>query len=227
MKNLFIAMPIHDKPAPQNEVAMVRFAYELGWEREYNLIFQTALQSSDLPRTRNLLLQKARDANADLLLWVDDDIYFKPQHFYDLVNALEPGVVDIIAGAYPKKLPGEIAVGDRTPERTERGPLFDMLVVGMGFTLLTRTAIDALLEHYGDFKYIDDDGHSITGIFEKKVEFDTIAQTNRFVGEDEMLCRKWRALGHKIWLHRYVQLGHVGLHMYQFTPDEPEAPPKP
>lgn len=183
-----VICPIKDSapgPALQSAFTLAAFLQEIG-ERPQ---MQTSWLCSNLAKARMLLVRSALESRADQVLLLDDDIVHTPNDFATLAAA----DVDIVSGAYSFREPGGTTVGYPLSGGETRGRMLEMLTVGMGYLLVKRKALVALVEAHGD------------DLFEMR----------RDLGEDELLSQRWRSLGGQLWLHTAVQLGHVGPCIYR------------
>ena len=154
---------------------------------------------------RDTMCEKFLTSNMEWLLMVDWDISFSPDAVYALLDAADPIEKPIIAGAYVTYFGEESrlrpcwmqASGDEeyVPASTiEVGKIVECTTVGMGFTLIHRSVLEALKKkHKSDPWHFF--GHDIVN--------------NSRVGEDLTFCRRARDLGFSVWGHGGVLLGHT------------------
>lgn len=205
-RKIFIGIPaLHGKVTPQTQTALACANIEaagLGWElQEYRWS-----RDSIITHARNVLLAKFRDSGADEMLWVDSDLGWGPGVFTRLMHHRG----DIIAGAYRTKNETE-----RYPVRTFHNPLawidgasglMEVESVPLGFCRMSRAAAEGLAEADKDkwFYAASDEKIKCVGVFE------TGLVDNVYWGEDFFVCRKWRALGGKVYVDPELPLHHVG-----------------
>jgi hypothetical protein len=171
---------------------------------------------------------------ADLLLFLDSDLWWRPE---DVVRLFQHGQngIDIIGAHYPKKelewwRIGEKSLEDlRDPERVknvvsrgqwphrEIGPRVEDCVevdyVPTGFLLLSRDALSTYRERYetkcgkkGALHYWS------PGVLEPRTEFFRylVDEESVMLGEDIAFCRTARGLGLKIYKLLDTEIRHVG-----------------
>jgi hypothetical protein len=148
-------------------------------------------------RARDTLLQMAIEADADALVWIDADTYWKPADFVRIAGSPE----DYIGGmqrlkTFKPEVP-IIRLNDATPN--EDGLLE---VAGIGFTMLkmSRYCIETLHKYGTPY---ETQGRTLRQVFESGVI------DNGFVGEDFNICNEWRDMGGHIYVDTKVKLGHV------------------
>lgn len=148
--------------------------------------------------------QKFLKTDAEWLLFLDWDITYAPEDIYTLIDAADPETRPIIAGTYVTFF-GDGNVlrpcwtiksdnNDYSPvDSFEVGAIVECSTVGMGFTLIHRSVLEAL-----EIEYSDDPqsffGHDIIG--------------SSRVGEDLTFCSRARKLGFTVWAHCGILLGH-------------------
>ncbi|HEY3497133.1 MAG TPA: hypothetical protein VGK73_20685 [Polyangiaceae bacterium] len=188
--SIFIACPMHD-----------------GWmHHECAGGVLTAMQSFDctwsplvgtgLARQRDLLLAKFLESDCTHILWVDSDIGWRAG---DAQSLLDTGK-DFVAGCYCRKRFGPDIPVNLTG--TVEGDLYECTHVPTGFLLVTRAAVERMVEHFRPTMTYRDDllGRS-----------EVVSLCTQVVGEgteDLSFCRRWREVGGRIWLHGKIQVGH-------------------
>lgn len=175
----------------------VAFAAEYS-RRGKRLDVVTKWRVSNLAKARNEAVREALATGAERILLLDSDIVFTPVDVFALIDAEE----DVVSGLYVHRAMSsgpDVAelVGYHAPEAERRGALVEMQHIGLGFTLIRRRVLEALLNRYAD------------GIFE------FVHSGDHVIGEDQVFSKKWRDMGGRIWMHTGVCLGHVGLHIFR------------
>lgn len=90
---------------------------------------------------------------------------------------------------------------------------------GTGFMLIPREVLLKFAEAYPEFSYKPD--HIRTDAFDGSREitafFDCIIDpsTKRYLSEDYFFCKKSREIGIKVWMCPWMQLQHVGTHIFK------------
>lgn len=95
------------------------------------------------------------------------------------------------------------------PTFDERTGFVEVGGVGAGFIILTRNMILEMISAYPDLKYIEEDGTPRYALF-----LETIISEVRW-GEDFAFCKRWQALGGKIWVDPTAKTLHVGRKSWQ------------
>lgn len=158
------------------------------------------------------------DYPADVLLFIDDDQAWDEQAVLRIIN--DPH--EIIGVAIPKKM--DVVNGIQTfnnvmLDTDEKGNCFvenGMLrisQIGSGFLAIKRSAIEKMIAAYPR-RYSPGDGGSHPlhySLFESKIIWDDDPTViGQFWGEDLIFCKKWVALGEKLWLDPNVTVSHIG-----------------
>jgi hypothetical protein len=209
----------------------------------WDVAFQLGLLANDslVPRARNKLFAAFLD-NPELthLFFIDSDIAFEPS----AVRRLLDRDVDLAAGRYPLKVhhwpliekrakegavplaeAGLTFVGlpDPPTTREEKAGFVTGTYAGTGFMLIKRIVAERMIAAYPEthFKamqtYPPDQNQSpnLYNLFDCQID----PESGVYLSEDYTFCRRWRALGGKIWLDQETRLTHVGGGVFSGTPN--------
>lgn len=141
------------------------------------------------------------------LLFLDGDIEFEPA---DVLRLLSAGK-DICAGAYKMKDDsGTYAIslpGDRADWDAEARAL-EVEGAGTGFMLIARHVFERMAKEMPEIAYTNAGpngaAHRMHAFFEQRIV------DGWRVSEDILFCRRWRALGGKVWVCPDISLRHWG-----------------
>jgi hypothetical protein len=188
----FLATPLHDGRVHQ---AYMSGAIELAHAAPGRLIIGK-FSAPFLAVSRDVLTAYFLRSNASHLLCVDSDIGWGAADVLKLLRADK----DFVAGLYAKKTEDRALA---TPLRGDRdGDLAEAPYAAAGFLLLTRACIERLVAAHPELAYDTPQGRAFalwSPLFDV-----------RPYGEDAAFCKRWRALGGKIWAHTQVVLKHYG-----------------
>ena len=188
----FLATPLHDGRVHQ---AYMSGAIELARAAPGRLIIGK-FSGPFLPVSRDVLTAHFLRSNATHLLCVDSDIGWAAADVEQLLRAEK----DFVAGLYAKKTEDRALA---TPLRGARdGELVEAPYAAAGFLLLTRACIERMVQAHPELAYDTPQGRAFalwSPVFDA-----------RPYGEDAAFCKRWRALGGKIWAHTGVVLKHYG-----------------
>ncbi|AQS84827.1 MAG: hypothetical protein ABF876_11945 [Acetobacter aceti] len=237
--HVFIATPcfggLVTQTYMQSVIGCMAMAQHHGIELTLSLVGNDAL----VTRSRNTLLhQFYAQSDASHILFVDSDIGFAP----DAVPRLVAAGKDLVAGLYPLKdrywdtftdvlikrdEPAETAslryVGESTSlheHQPGEGPYAGLVkagYAGTGFMLISRRAVQRMIEAYPETRYKRIDA-PVAQDNSASVETDAYAlfdcmvdpETGTYLSEDFTFCRRWRALGGEVWLDPGLELSHTG-----------------
>lgn len=151
---------------------------------------------------RAAMTRKALDAGADVIVYLDYDVAWRPQ---DLLTLLEtPG--DVVAGLYRFKLTEEKYMGALVTDaqgyprvRQDGAMLGDR--VPAGFLKVTKEGIAKFMRAYPELVFGEPYHPSID-------LFNHGAHEGVWFGEDYAFCRRWRAAGGEIWIVPDLNLDH-------------------
>lgn len=158
-----------------------------------------------IPASRNLLVERFMTIeDADWLMMFDWDVTFTPAHIYALIDAADPVERPIISGCYVTYFGEDNALrpcwmhrrGDEEYVPVSAftlGEIVPLTVVGMGFTLMHRSVFEDIKKNNNEpWPWF---GHDIIN--------------DSRTGEDLTFCRRAREVGHSVWGHGGVLLGHT------------------
>lgn len=162
----------------------------------------------------NAIIQWARDEVVDLFLqtncnrlfWIDSDIVWDPNDFVRMLALSQKR--DIVCATYPaKKEPTTFYVNYDKLVTDDLG-LFEIKGVGLGFTVMNRRVVEALVDNAP--KALDEiSGKEIAQVFRVGM------RDGKRVGEDMAFFEDARKLGFKVHLDPLVKLKHLGLKQYE------------
>jgi len=171
-----------------------------GWEEGYAQVVGCPYISS----ARADMTRKALDAKADVIVYLDYDLSWKPQ---DLLTLLEtPG--DVVAGTYRFKKDEEEYMATVYTEPSGRPLLradgcIKAKMIPAGFLKVTKEAIDKFMTAYPQLIFGPRYNPSID-------LFNHGAYEGVWWGEDYAFARRWGEAGGDIWLVPNLDLTHHG-----------------
>ena len=209
---LHVAIPTHDT---RIETACM-FGVLDTWSRVPCRV--NVVRGSFLPRNRDMICADfLADPDARHLLCVDSDMAWTWEDARSLL-ALD---VDFAFGFYVAKSSppmlmcrghlGTVTLHGR-PEGHDRAEEYERC--GAGFVLLTRDCVQRMTDAYARDRSYMYQGRALVSLWgtDGLSELDgcTVAE-----GEDFAFCRRWRAIGGRIYGHPGVRLGHVGSYTWR------------
>ena len=151
---------------------------------------------------RAAMLRKALDVKADVIVFLDHDLSFGPD---DLIKLIETEG-DYVVGTYrfkrePEEYMGQLLSNSAgTPIVREDGAI-DTFCAPAGFMKITPNTVNKLIEHYPELCYGDR--------YAPKFDFFNHGAFNYvWYGEDYAACRRWLAIGEKIWTIPNLNISH-------------------
>jgi hypothetical protein len=167
---------------------------------------------SDITLARNKLLGSFLRSSDTHMLWVDDDMAWRPQDITPLLMAGE----DFVAVAGPRKVfPPSYAVnvsddhGRPVAVRQDgKTGFLEVTGIGFAFALVTRAWAERMRDSYQDLAFVGADGREDVGVF------NPIIVNKRYLSEDFAACHRWRQLGGRILVAAEIELGHTGAHTW-------------
>lgn len=151
---------------------------------------------------RSAMLRKALDAKADIIVFIDHDLSWRPA---DLLRLVETEG-EVIAGLYRFKKPEEHYMGviDDDAEhmpRVRADGCIKATRVPAGFLKITKEAVDRFMSAFPDLMYGPKDAPSVD-------LFNHGAYQGQWWGEDYAFSRRWLSIGGDIWIVPDLDLDH-------------------
>jgi hypothetical protein len=207
-------------------VRLTTMAGELGFETTLNLLGKDSL----ITRSRNTLVAHFLSIpDATHMMFIDADIGFEAEQVKRMLDFDE----DVVAGMYPLKAlrweqPSGLTAGER-PETAMLhyvGKFCDKSTLelrdgfatgeycGTGFMLMKRAVLERMVTAHPETAYRTDHVYAETAsegsIFHALFDCMIDKETGEYLSEDFGFCKRWRALGGKIWLDTLGSLSHTG-----------------
>lgn len=167
---------------------------------QHSVIFEVG--NPYISAARATMLRKALDAKADIVVFIDHDMAWRPE---DLLRLIQTSG-DVVAGLYRFKKADEEYMGaldgGETPIVRDDGALRAFRVPA-GFLKVTKEAVDRFMTAYPSLCYGPRYNLSID-------LFNHGAHDGVWYGEDYAFSRNWLAAGGEIWVVPDLQLDHHG-----------------
>lgn len=151
---------------------------------------------------RAQMTREALDAKADMIVYLDHDLSWRPQDLLTLIET--PG--DVVAGTYRYKKDEEDYMG--CVENNAAGAAMgradgclSAVNAPAGFLKITKEAIGEFMKAYPELVYGERWNPSVD-------LFNHGAFANVWYGEDYAFCRRWKAIGQPIWLIPDLDIDH-------------------
>ena len=188
---------------PTRETVHTHFAFSLTQlVKTTSEVIDTYLffdSSTILLNQREKLIEEAKNINSDYVLWLDSDIVFPSttalrllEHDKDIVGC------NYLKRTNPLKPVAYKNIGDWDsflPLKVEE-ELVEVEGVGMGCLLMKTNIFNQIPKPYFEFTYNE--------------------QSNDWLGEDFNVLKKFRDIGHKVYIDTLlsVEIKHLGLYAY-------------
>jgi len=236
---IFIATPMYGGMCAgfytQSILQSISVLAQAGVQTQFSFMFNESL----ITRARNALAHTFLKTNATHLMFIDEDIKFRPEDIVEMLRADK----DIICGIYPKKeinwnsakqamdagvpndklksytgsfvvnlvdYAGEVTVPVAEPVEIFNGGTGFMLIKRKVFQKLKKT-VPFYTNDVGDLSGQLNHAEVIHEYFATSIEPDS----NRLLSEDYHFCRIWRLAGGKVYAAPWAQLGHMGSYLFE------------
>ncbi len=168
-----------------------------GWEEQY----VQELGNPYISAARANMTRKALDAKADVIVYLDYDLSWKPK---DLLTLLEtPG--DVVAGTYrfkqdKEEYMGTVEVNEASEPQGRSDGCISAINCPAGFLKVTRGAINKFMNEYPELIFGEQCNPSID-------LFNHGAFGRVWFGEDYAFARRWREID-RLWLVPDLDINH-------------------
>ena len=164
-----------------------------------------------IDKARNNLVNRFLEREAETLFFIDADEGWEPEDFRRMVFHPQ----EIVAAAIRKKT-DEVTYNHPDLITKPNGDciiengLLQANKIGSGFMRIKKSAIEKMIAAYLE-KYAPGDGSTDQhyNLFERKII------DGQFWGEDLVFCKKWVAIGGKIWIDPNVTHKHIGRQVWE------------
>ena len=200
-KKVIFCIPTVTKPFQQcldSLAASIPLIHAAGWDEG----MANSIGCPYISHARATMLRKAQDAKADVIVFIDHDLSWKPQDLLTLIET--PG--DVVAGTYRFKWEEEEYMGKLLPDINQRpqvrsdGALLSHCIPA-GFMKITREGLSKFMYHYPELQYIDH-GTLTVDLFNHGVH------KGVWYGEDYAFSRNWNEKCGQIWTIPDLDLSH-------------------
>jgi hypothetical protein len=233
--HLFVATPCYGGLVTQRYMQSICALLEYGNSVGLAVSVELLGYDSLITRGRNTLVTTFLDnPTATHLMFIDADIGFTT----DQVERMLALNVPVSAGAYPLKIlhydqtvNDRVAAGEglQTAQLRYVGSACDGMLLeerdgfitaefaGTGFMLIQRRALEEMMKAYPETRFTASHNRATPNPSPNQYAlFDCIIEpeTGHYLSEDYTFCKRWRAIGGKVWLDTQSQLIHVGPHEF-------------
>lgn len=171
-----------------------------------------------IDQARNTLTHRVLKTDADVVVFLDDDVIASPQDWERLVTS----PFDFVCGAYRYKLDEEdypvvFEVDELGYALVSSGTgCISLAGAPAGFVAIKMPALRSFAEHYSETRaYIEPDRKSKTGAFDRIIDlWPAGLDRGRWFGEDYGFCNLWRGMERRIWCDPRLKPSH-----WAFTSD--------
>ena len=169
-----------------------------GWEEAY----AQEVGNPYISAARASMTRKALDAKADVIVYLDYDLSWRPEDLLKLITT--PG--DVVAGTYRFKKDEEEYMGQPAlmPDGQVAGRkdgCLKAVTIPAGFLKVTRQTINQFMAAYPDLVYGEPCNPSVD-------LFNHGAHKGIWYGEDYAFSRNWNDAGGEIWILPDIDLDH-------------------
>jgi glycosyltransferase involved in cell wall biosynthesis len=169
---------------------------------DHQIVFEVG--NPYISAARSTMLRKALDAGADMVVFLDHDLSWKPADLLKLIET--PG--DVVAGVYRYKKDEEEYMGavitdaNNIPQGRASDGALSAFRVPAGFLKITKAAVNRFMEAYPELVYGPHYYPSVD-LFNHGAHSDRL-----WYGEDYAFSRRWLATGERLWIVPDLDIDH-------------------
>lgn len=157
-------------------------------------------RDSSLAEARTMLAEKALSTDYDMVLWIDGDNVFSPEHATTIVKrALERKT---IVGALYRSRHEQLRFVCEPKETIRFGELVSSYWTGFGLTAMPMAVLRTMYEKYGKDMFRTINNSELGTVIPKHLDIPH--------GDDVSFCRHWLMLGQQVLTDTSVRIGHIG-----------------
>lgn len=215
-RSVMIATPVARAPCLDYTVALAESCVHLT-QTGIRYQLQFVVGSSNLPKARNELVARFLASECTDLLFIDDDMGWKPESIVRLLASDK----EIIGGVGRKRVEKPNSdpnvwccrfLDDAAASlRQDDMGNIEVEGIGTGFLKISRDVFERLALRHPDWKRRGHDGMS-DDVRAKYYSFFAFGDDD--LGEDYLFCRRCREDVWSIWIDPSIALRHVGTHSY-------------
>jgi predicted metal-binding protein len=239
-QELFIATPMYGAQCTGPYVESIMEYAILARKYDLHYILRFHYNESLIQRARNYLVDEFLNTTATHMMFIDADIKFDAIDILTLQALAHKTDKHVICGIYPKKQlqwakvkkaaemnliehPDELAFFATSfafnlvpgTQDFEINKPIEIMEGATGFMMIQRRVFEDFAKKYPETLYTTDDSlgndRKINAFFDCKID----PQTNRYLSEDYCFSHMVRAIGLKVWMCPWMQLGHQGNFLFQ------------
>jgi hypothetical protein len=166
---------------------------------------------SDVQQARNRCFAQFLASDHSHMLFIDADIGFSPDAALRLLAHNQP----LVGATYAKKKPGAAEFAVSLLPRAERTASGLVEVNGLpgGFLMVRRDCAERMAGAYRDLAFDPQDGQDSDDSWRAHLfnMFGAELSDRTRWSEDISFCRRWAAIGGRVWLDPYILLEHWGM----------------
>ena len=218
-KNVVVALPCYTGQLHVGTHRSLLHDMMRMFERGDSVMPMEECGNADISLCRAMIVAKfLAKKEATHLIMVDSDVCWEGGGMLALVDA----GVDIVCGAYPRRLGGDHpsfhmllkSEGVQTLDPVTK--LLEVEAMPAGFMCLTRSMLLRMIEQYPESKISFEQcpGGVAWDLFDGLRFTDETGLPHKY-GEDYSFCKRWTRMGGKVWLNPFISMGHLGTKLWQ------------
>lgn len=225
---IYLGSPIYRQPEFAYHTSIIRLERLLNQLDDVELDYGYVPGDADVSRARNVAASAFLKSDADVLLTIDSDIWFRPVDAVELCRkAMEQ---DIIGALYmvrslKTKQPAPLIAQGQTVTLQAGEPPVEVTFLATGFMAVHRKVFKKLAE---SLPLCMQSTNLPFWPFYMPFHIPWPGDGHLYLSEDYAFCQRSREAGYKIWLDPSIRLGHMGQREFRLedlVTDFPEPMP--
>lgn len=162
-------------------------------------------------------------SNAEVLLFLDDDIVYRPEDAVQLVRDVYDNNLDIVGGAYTLKTEGggqlttKLLPDSKSITLGKGGGLYEVRSVATGFMAIHRRVFEKLSQDKEKMPFCSvKEMEGFWPFFQPYPKYIEENKKTFYLSEDWAFCERSREVGFKVWLDSTIKLRHAGRATYSW-----------
>jgi hypothetical protein len=199
MKKVMIGTPCYDGSLELTHVQSLFHTVDLCRDLGITITMEYVVGNSLIQTARNEIFRRAIEDDVDDLIFIDGDQGWNGQDFINLLSHQR----DVIGGVVVSKKDRIMYNAKPLPDgfKLDEDGLIEVMGIGTGFLRISKRALNIMWDLAELYKYESKDARNVfaNGVID-----------GEYYGEDIAFCKRWAALGEKVYIDPSITCSHVG-----------------
>jgi hypothetical protein len=199
MKKVMIGTPCYDGSLELTHVQSLFQTVDLCRDLGITITMEYVVGNSLVQTARNEIFRRAIEDDVDDLIFIDGDQGWNGQDFIKLISHQKDVIGGVVVGKKDHIMYNAKPL--MTGFEIDEDGLVEVMGVGTGFLRISKRALHMMWDLAEPYKYESKDARNVfaNGVFD-----------GNYYGEDIAFCKRWTALGEKVYIDPSITCSHVG-----------------